>query len=226
MEISRETDGSYRYLYALRNGPSSRQSIDIFSIVGPGPDSEIRVEHPFWGKVRAKGSKAKQAALPPGTPDGEYINWASGGKAVPPGGTATDFVIVSNYRPGFTTAYAQGGRYLSFNAGGPPPEVARQLAPLMKLEVNNRTTLTLGPRFAPEAPRSLVAADYRLVMQQLLKTAAVSESDFFRIVIKLLDDCAASEAKPCLDDNQASFLSTQRAGIERDIASGLLLSFK
>lgn len=227
VEIAYQADGMYHYRYTLKNGVAARQSIDIWQIVGPGADSEIRVEHPFWAKARFAGTKAKQVALPAGTPDGEYLTWASGGKVIPPGGLATDFVIVSRYGPGFTTAYAVSGGYLSFRRDGPPEDVARQLAPLMKPEVNSRTTLTMGPRFSPAAARKVIANDYRLVLRQLAKEKPLSaSSEFLRFALSLLDKCAALDASSCLDDQQAGFLKSRTSAVEHEIATALLLVLK
>lgn len=224
--ISLESDGRYHYRYAVKNGAAARQSIDIWYIVGPGTDADLRVEQPSWGKVWAKGSKAKQVALPPGAPDGQYLEWASGGRAISPGGSEKDFVVVSNYRPGFTTAYAVSGHYLSFRGDGPPPEVAQQLVPLMRPEVNMRSALTLGPRYPLSVARSVVVADYRAVIQQLAKTKAITDLGFLASVTKLLDDCGASETKRCVDDEGAVLLKTAVTSLERETATALLLALK
>lgn len=222
VKISRDSDQRFRYAYTLANGPAARQSIDIWSIVSPGPASDIEVGHPKWGKVRAKGSKAKQAALI-GVMDGGYIDWAADdGSAIAPGQSAEGFVIVSSYRPGFTTAYAQGGRPLG-TKGDLPPSVVTQLSPLLKLDVNNRLTVTLGPRFKPDVANNVIVEDYLRIMKTLVKGNMLDEqSTFLRRMTDVLSRCIKAPAV-CLDNQSARSISEgAETSFEKEIATAFI----
>jgi hypothetical protein len=222
--ISRDSEGHFRYLYTVENAPTARQGVDIWSVVSPGPDSDIIVDHPSWAKVRARGSHAKQAALP-GLAEGEYIDWVSDKAGViAPGTSVTGFSLVSSYSPGFTTAFFQGGKPLG-TKGDLPVAVVRQLAPLMKIDVNSRPAVTIGPRFAKGTSRAIIAEEYRSGIQTLVKEGVLDrQSGFVQNVTAILAACGNSAA-PCLSQAQTSWLESVKGSREEsEIAAALVLS--
>lgn len=223
-EISFERDGNYHYRYTVSNGLAARQAIDIWSLVSPGVDADIRLEHAEWGKLRVSGSVAKQAALQPEAPHGEYIDWVSDGRSIGPGSVANGFLVVSSYRPGLTTAYAQGGKPLSAKEGM-PPAAGRQLVPFMKLEVNNRVTVTIGPRFARNTPSGAIARDYAAGIRRLIIVGDMdASSQFVSVVLAALDACSGVEAERCASLPAAAIRDSAASVLEHQIAAALLLS--
>lgn len=226
--VTRQSDGTYRYSYVISNGSGARQNIENWSLIGPGPASDILQEHPRWGQVRLNGSVVAQAALP-GTPGGELLDWSSHvtpqGLAIRPGQSEPGFIVTSSYRPGFTTAYIQGGQPLSTN-GDLPLEVADQLSPLMTMAENNRIVLTLGPRFSPEATRAEIATDYQNGLSELVKAGIIQQtSGFVARVETLLEACSVGETERCRTQKQA-LPGEATSGMETEITVALLLALQ
>src|SRR5258708_3379158 len=211
--ISRDNEGRYRYAYTVENAPTARQGIDIWSVVSPGSNCDIIVDHPSWAKLRAARSHARQAALP-GLSEGEYIDWVSDKAGViAPGTSVTGYTLVSSYGPGFTTAFFQGGKPLG-TRGDLPIAVVRELAPLMKIDVNSRATVTIGPRFPKGTSRAIIAAEYRTGIKTLVKEGVLEQkSGFVQNVTTILAACS-NPVSSCLGEAQTTWL--EKAGGSRE----------
>jgi len=161
----------------------------------------------------------------PGLTEGEYIDWVSDKAGViAPGTSVTGYTLVSSYGPGFTTAFFQGGKPLG-TRGDLPVAVIKELAPLMKIDVNSRATVTIGPRFAKETSRAIIAGEYRTGIQTLVKEGVLDhQSGFVQNVTAILAACS-NPVSSCLGEAQTSWL--EKAGGSREeseIAAALLFA--
>jgi len=228
VEISRAIDGRVQYRYMLANAAGARLPIRAWSLVLAGPESDVELDHPKWGKIRLKGTSLEQAAHP-GAPAGDTAYWSrrdAPGLEIAPGQSAGDFVLKSSYLPGFTTAYVQGGQPLS-TRGELPFEVAEQLIPLMRLKEDTRIVLTFGPRFAPDTDKRTIAADYQRGLQQLAKRGLLSDkTSFHEEATGILAACANPSPNPCPVVKLAERFVRASSPLEKEVGSALLMALK
>jgi hypothetical protein len=125
------------------------------------------------------------------------------------------------------TAYVQGGPPLAL-PGELSLDVGRQLAPLMKMEQSTRAILTIGPRFAPDASKSIVAADYAQGLQNLTQRGyLVASGSFCRTAQEILAKCANPVSSVCLTaDRERALLQASSTSLEKDIADALRVALK
>jgi hypothetical protein len=215
----------------MANGGAARQSIDAWTLVVPAADTDLELNDSRWLHHRLAGAKVQQSAHT-AAPPGDAAYWSrstANGLAAPvaPGQGAAVFTVTASYLPGFTTAYVQGGPPLAL-PGELSFDVGRQLAPLMKMEQSTRAILTIGPRFAPDASKSIVAADYAQGLQNLTQRGyLVASGSFCRTAQEILAKCANPVSSVCLTaDRERALLQASSTSLEKDIADALRVALK
>jgi len=188
--VSRAEDGMYVYTYRLRNGPKAATVMWNWAVVGP-VHQEVRVEHPVWFGRNARDAAAPQALLP-SLPWGAYLAWDGVDTPIRPGAEASGFRIQSAWSPGLTTAYATGKAGTIKAPTELTREVEDQIIPLERAPVLKKTTVTLGPRFAPGTSVSAVVAAFRSDIADLLNEGLLDRnSAFVRELQQVLTRAAA-----------------------------------
>ena len=116
----------------------------------------------------------------------------------------TGFELDTDLRPGFTIAYfrkaesvdaqvAASGCGVSSNCAGIPKPVRDQLDPLLQVEYNSKTIVTLGPKFDKSADDKAVAADFIEGITTLSKSGGLDpNSDFVKSALMELKDVQSS----------------------------------
>ena len=180
--VQLETDGKYLYQYAVWNGEAAKDTIGLWSLV-LAPETAARLIHksvgehePWlssWLAVSRSLTPWRQVELP-GTPNGASAYWMvrAASVRVAPGESLGGFEVQSDRKPGFTTAYFSVSTRDDENVldvEALPQEVSDQLGLLYDLHLRNRTTLTLGPMFAPDAPRAEIVANFRAGIARLIE---------------------------------------------------------
>ena len=206
--ISREE--VYKYSYQLFNRADARQSIWSLSLVVNVSDNSISMHHPVWrsdSKVSLAGlpAAAAQAALFPDLhgaelrrriPEGKWASWmcASHDSPLPPGQSLDSFTVTSRFRPGWTTAYVEGNKYMSlpWRENGIPAAVHRDLTILQWEENMFSSLLVVGPVFSPSDPYAAVGANWRRGLTILVERGWLSGSSPY--VAAVLDFLRRQEA--------------------------------
>jgi hypothetical protein len=220
--IKRLLDDRLEYAYTVANAPTARESIAVWSVVGPDSATTLVAEHPRWTKVHLKNSKLKQAALPI-APAGDPVYFSGDGLAIAPGQEASGFKVTSAYAPGFTTAYAQGGSPLSTN-GDLPLAVFNQLRPLMRWEQINQIVLTLGPRYSAVTPKRTIAEEYRAGLNQMLMHGQIMPESGFVLALSAILDACRSDVNRCRPADIDSASMRAQGSAEKEIAMAVLLA--
>ncbi|WP_155121325.1 hypothetical protein [Bryobacter aggregatus] len=225
--INPKADHVYQYSYSVTNGAYARQSINTWILLIPKPDQLIEPSHLTWGKIRLRDAAMEQAAHPMApASDGAY--WGSdkekvGSVAIGPGMTEGDFTLEAKFLPGFTTAYFVGGEPLA-TASPLPLEVAQQLVPVMKMREIWRSSLVIGPRFAPEASMKEIITDYLIGLKALAESGRIpAVSPFLLRARAQLQKCIEVQTivTSCVTSAVATMKSVANAPLEKEVASAL-----
>jgi hypothetical protein len=212
VEISRNSEGLYVYRYDIENGSGAKTPIWFWAVVGPGSDPSLAISHPVWDGINPKDPVAPQAFLRTAK-RGAFLSWMGVSTPIAPGSKVAAFQIISNYKPGFTTAYATG------DGGIHAPDemteaVAEQLLPLQRAPVMSKPFLTIGPRFGPDVSSQDIAAIYLEDIRDLCALGLLDkESPFLREVQDVL-----SHPRPWL------FQEVPHSLLDSELASALSLS--
>ena len=207
-------NAAFKYSYQLFNRVDARQSIGSWSLVSDVSDSSITLDHPIWWSDSKDGlaelpAAAAQAALFPDLHGAELRNRAAEGKwaswsrreydkPVPPGETLDSFTVTSEFRPGWTTAYVKGNKYMSlpWRENGIPSAVHRDISILQWEENMFSSLLVVGPVFSPSHSPALVGANWRRGLAILVERGWLrDDSPYIAAVLNFLQmQETASEA--------------------------------
>jgi len=223
--VMRKPEGEYLYTYQVENCPEAKTPIRMWAIAGPpveAADPEFRSSHPSWAAYpRPRVNAAKQTLLP-GVPPGPFVTWEKWEEPLAPGSKLGGFQVTSGFRPGFTTAFVVGDGSLETPGEGVSEEMIKQYEPLQRPEVMRRTTLTIGPRFAPQTTNLEVAAAFQQDLQVLIEDEWLDGDSLF------LQNLLAG-LRSYIESRGASALTLQavaQPGIETEIANALRLSLE
>ena len=196
----------FRYSYAMTNQGNAKRPITNWSLVAAGDDDSLQIQHPAW---RAYGSSsgpprpavAPQAALLEG-PElrrsatmGKFVTWVTSlnERPIRAGQALGSFTVISDFRPGFTTAYVGGGAGLRL-PHGIPGEVLIELEYFQRPENFHTVLLTLGPKFGPDVSAQWPAADWHLGLQRLMAAGRLSaDSAYVQSLLFALEQLAQAD---------------------------------
>ena len=200
----------FKYSYHLFNRADARQSIWSLSLVVQVLDSSITLHHSDWhsdsvDSLAELPPAAAQAALFPNlhgaqlrhrAAEGKWAGWTSAAYDEPlqPGQDLNSFTVTSSFRPGWTTAYVEGNKYMSlpWRENGIPDAVHRDLTILQREENMFSSLLVIGPVFSPSAPHSSVGANWRRGLTILAERGWLSDSSPY--IAAVLDFLRRQEA--------------------------------
>ncbi len=224
LTIKREVD-LLRYEYIVHNGLRARQSVEIWTLIAPSSADHLELQQRDWAKIRLRGTETRQAVFPT-LPPGDTIMWSSHSDTrlrITPGSSASGFIIRSDYLPGFTSAYMQGGPALSTN-GDLPVAVARQMAPFLQHDGANQSVITLGPRFDPSSTKTSIAGDYLAGIQAAAKSGAINPaSPFYASLTTFLKRVIASN-RDLIPERADELTRVAHSDLEKEILSGVVLA--
>jgi hypothetical protein len=196
------TAGKYKYAYSVADSPKAKQSIDQWSIVIPVQAANSAIKHPAGWFGIMQGDRAFKVKNPDWIKNGAAAVWSfeKPEQVIQPGGVLTGFELETDLRPGFTVSYfrkaesvdalvAASGCGAGANCTGMPKPVKDQLDPLLKVEYNSKTIVTLGPKFDKSADDKAVAADFITGITMLSKSGGLdANSDFVKSALTGLKD--------------------------------------
>ena len=219
VKMSKSPDGSVTYDYTVTNGPKGKRALRWFSIVAPSGDDTVKTSHPKWhADPPAMPGAAPQAGLKDG-PElrvaanmGRFVSWVNQTQdPLLSGRSMSGFRLSSKFRPGVVTAYAHTGNVLATPVS----------LPLMKPEVDYRSTLTIGPKFDPRMDDAYVSSDYAFCVQRLVNAGRLSaDSPFVKEALSLLN--TIMEANKGMAIN---FSAKPANPTEAELAAALQLTF-
>lgn len=194
--VTRE-GSTYTYEYRVRNGKEAHTSIGMWGVVGPGPETDLQMQHPKWRSTRSEKTVAKDrfSALPD---TGEFLIWFGdpADRVAPNDEPSAPFAIRANARPGIATVYAGAMSALKVETGL-TGAVAAELTPFMNWDAETVVVPVIGPRYRPDVPLPVIAKDYLAGMEKLVAVGWLSnQSRFYRALSDLLEQCSRGESVP------------------------------
>jgi hypothetical protein len=210
------SSGSFRYMYDLENEKESKDSLVDFSVV-IYPDPQMQVSSTLW-KGGLSLPTVKERVGIPGAPPGRLVDWTSFQERPLEPGASTNFTLITESRPGFTSASTEHFPHLDLTDEW-PEEILDQLEPVLDSKWIAYHFITLGPRYGPDDPAAGIASDYMVGIQELVRTRRLeTDSPFVKEVIANLDAIASGSS--------AHFTITQKPAseLEAEILSALELS--
>jgi hypothetical protein len=218
------SNGGYRYEYNLENGLRSKDSLKGFSVV-IFPDPDVQLSSTEWTKGIVASGPHERVGIP-GSPSGVLAHWTYNLNSpvfLQPGAT-TAFTIVSQARPGLTTAETEHFPHIEPSDGWPvliPDEIADQLNPVLQHSWIADHRITVGPRYSSDDSAVTIATDYLIGIHELIRIHRLeSGSSFVKEVIANLDAIASGSSA------QIPITQKPHSELEAEILNALQLSLR
>ena len=211
------------YSYRVSNGIGATRPIRSWDLVADVADRSLRLAHPVKWNSHVGADRmavAPQAALYEHLggaelmrrgPLGDLPGWTGSADHIDPGETVRGFTAISNFRPGWTTAYlrSKGVNFaLPLWLGEFPEAVQDEILFLHQWENRLSSAAIIGPRFSADVGREAIAENWQIGIQTMVAHGWLSEdSPYVAELLQFLKN-------PALVDVDASISSTPRSGLE------------
>jgi hypothetical protein len=226
VEVTRPSSTKYRYAYNVMNGPAAKQSIDQWLLVVPLQAGNDSIKHPAgWFGVIQRGRTFK-LKNPEWIRNGAAAVWSfeKDVEVIPPGATKKGFELESELKPGFTIGYFRKAASVAAvvaTSGNVPKAVKDQLDPLLSVEYNSRTVLTIGPKFDRAVDDRTVALDFIEAIGFLSRSGELdSNSEFVKNTLSELKGIP-----PGASGSAVKLTSQARTPVETEILNALKTVF-
>lgn len=227
-------EGLFVYSYQVSNGIGATRPIRRWMFVAEVADRSLRLEHPAdWNSniPAHRTAAAPQAALYENLtgpelmrrePRGHLPIWLGLSDVINPGETVRGFTAISEFLPGWTTAYvsSQSENFaLPFSLGEFPEAVQEEILFLNRWENRLASVPIIGPRFSADAEREAIAENWQTGVQTLIAHGWLSkDSPYVVELLQFLTD-------PSLVDVGASISSEPRSGMEARLDKIVRMAF-
>ena len=234
VNVTSDLSGGYRYVYSIANASRAKSPISTWALVVPGSDDSVKLSHRRWqsfADVAHKPAVAPQAGFQEGGPPelkrnvlmGKFVRWSAPADdlMIRAGRADADFTLVSDYRPGWTTAYVGGGEGLRFSQSV-PAVVLKQLEELQKPENYYTYTVTFGPKYGPADTDQWIASDWSFCIEKLISRRLLNgEAPFVQNVMALLRTVSEGAVAQGL-----ALSAAPTTPMEAEVAAGIRLSLR
>jgi hypothetical protein len=218
----------------VADGPKAKQSIDQWTIIVPKQAVVSVIKYPAGWFGLLQGERMFKLGSPDWIKNGAAAVWSfeKAEQVIQPGGTLTGFELDADLRPGFTLAYfrkaesvdaqvAASGCGVSSNCAGIPKPVRGQLDPLLQVEYNSKTIVTLGPKFDKSADDKAVAADFIQGITMLTRTGGLDpNSEFVKSALMELKNVQSSA-----NGTTPRLTAPAKTPVETEILAAMKVSF-
>jgi len=226
LTVTSSSAGKYKYAYSVADSPKAKQSIDQWSIIIPEQAAGSDIKYPAGWFGVLQSDRVFKVKNPDWIKNGAAAVWSfeKPEQVIQPGGVLTGFELETNLRPGFTIGYfrkaesvdaqvAASGCGAGSSCAGVPKPVKDQLDPLLRVEYNSKTIVTLGPKFDKSADDKAVAADFIEGITTLSNTGELDpNSDFVKNALTELKKVQSSGNSPTLTTPAKTPVETEILG--------------
>jgi len=226
--------GKYKYAYSVADGPKAKQSIDQWIVIIPEQAARSDIKYPAGWFAVLQSDRIFKVKNPDWIKNGAAAVWSfeKAEQVIQPGHMLAGFELDTDFRPGFTIAYfrkaesvdaqvAASGCGVSSNCAGIPKAVRDQLDPLLQVEYNSKTMVTLGPKFDKTADDKAVAADFIEGITTLSKTGELDpNSDFVKSALTELKSVQSRE-----NGTIPKLTAPAKTPLETEILTAMKISF-
>lgn len=225
--ISPVNPSKYNYAYSVANGPAAKQSIDQWSLVLPVLARKDAIKKPAGWLAVVQNPRNFKLKNPDWIRGGVAAVWSflKPEEVIPPGTAKTGFELESDLRPGFTIGYFRKAESIEAKvatSGNVPKAVQDQLDPLLSVEYNSKTLVTIGPKFEKVTDDRTVAADFVEGITALGRSGALDpNSEFVKDTISEL-----KKIQPGAAASAVKLTAQARSPVETEILNALKISLR
>ncbi len=227
VEVTHPSPMKYRYSYSVTNRPAAKQSIDQWLLVVPLQAGNDAIKHPTgWFAViqKARTFKLKN---PEWIRNGAAAVWSfeKDGEVIQPGAAKKGFELESDLKPGFTVGYFRKAASVAAavaTSGNIPKVVKDQLDPLLTVEYNSKTLLTIGPKFDRAVDDRTVALDFVEGIGFLSRSGGLDPNSEF--VKSTLSELKA--IPPSASGSAIKFSAQARTPVETEVLNAIKTVFR
>lgn len=228
------SEGVFIYSYQVSNGIGATRPIRSWALVADVADRSLRLEHPVKWNSHVGADRmavAPQAALYEHLsgaelmrrgPLGDLPGWTGLADHIDPGETVRGFTAISNFRPGWTTAFmrSKGVNFaLPLWLGEFPEAVQDEILFLHRWENRLSSAAIIGPRFGTDAERGAIAENWQTGIRAMVAHGWLSKDSPY--VVQLLQFLK----NPALVDPGASISSEPTSGMEARLDKIVRMAF-
>jgi hypothetical protein len=175
--VTEQQDGTFEYVYAIRNDSNARDAIKVLALALPATDALLSPATTPWS-AKSESARGHENALPGAasmTPV-MFSTWRdSTGSGIAPGQLITNIRIRSAYRPGLTLLYARSNEDYDVKADL-PAAVKAQVDVMRAPEWQNQAAIVIGPVYPKTLPRDFVANELSHGVARLTSAGQLNES--------------------------------------------------
>jgi hypothetical protein len=211
------SSGSFRYRYDLANGKESKDSLRDFLVV-VYQDPQMQTSAALWVGGFLPPTLKERVGIP-GAPSGWLVSWTPRLEEQPlRPGTSTNFTLITEARPGFTSASTEHFPHLDLTDEW-PEEILDQFGTVLEPKWIAYHFITLGPRYGRDEPEARIASDYLVGIQELIRIHRLEPTTPFVLqAIANLDAIASGSSA------RFTFKQKPHSEMEAEILNGLQLS--
>jgi hypothetical protein len=156
VQMERSSDG-YRYRYELENGKESKDSLTSFLVV-VYPDPQMQASSALW-KGGPSLPTVKERVGIPGAPPGRLVDseCCLNERPLQPGAN-TNFTLITEARPGFTSASTEHFPHLDYRLEKDSPFVKEAIADLDAIASGSSAHFTITQKPASELEAEILSA--------------------------------------------------------------------
>lgn len=222
--LAAQQDGSFLYKYSVQNAAQAKRPMKTLAISNGEAGATTTARHPVWVATVTPSDIATPGSLRPEA----LITWTGRpGTHLARGQSATGFEIASKLRPGLVIGFAQASvdaEVTDAIARSLPAAAREQLALVMNPHWDTAQFMTVGPKFAPSDPKSLIAMDFHKSLSKLSIVGPLkADSSFVRGALAAL---VSYMSESDTNSIQLGFLDTAAPGLESEVASAMRISLK
>lgn len=199
----------FQYTYTLSNESNAMSPIKTWGILSAVGDRSIRLNHTTWTTpnaaigVGALGSVSETLTdtsvatsdLVLTTALGPLVQWSapSAQHRIQAASSLSGFSVMSQFLPGWTTAYVASDGGVTRTADAIPDDVKRELSILLQPENHYTAILTVGPKFDSRVGSAWIAADWYVGIQMMANQGLLSrDSEYVAELLRSLGLIAQS----------------------------------
>ena len=226
--VTEQQDGTFEYVYSIRNDSSARDAIKILALALPATDVLLSPAITPWSAT-SESARGHENAFPGAmsmTPI-MFSTWRDNtGSGIAPGAFITNVRIRSAYRPGLTLLYARSNEDYDVKADL-PAAVTAQLDSLRAPEWQNQAMVVIGPVYPKSLPRDFVAREFSHGVARLTDAGQLQESSpAVTAMKKVLESVSQSGGFGASADQLNQLRSVAQTGSERELINAVVLSLR
>ncbi len=169
-----KNSGEFTYKYHVANAENAPRPVSSIKLVTPSELQYEEAKTPVSWEGDIDLGYVAASSIGIGKTIGTLMNWSTSAGGIEPGKDEVGFELVSSLKPGFTWGYAQSDAP-QFLPSDLPEEVLAQVKPMLKIENNSQSFLTIGPKFYERTPLLRIVAEYHFGISSLIGKGELSE---------------------------------------------------